>query len=299
MESIFTILQSIVPNEFPIILYKETNYMGTPELIFELENTIIDNDIKSFYVPGHLRLTLYSHNSNKCNINGPASIPNLHALMLFWDNGNRVEFSQVSQIVPKRILSWNLYLHNILSKKQDLTLNEKPIKFDSDAFFSTICSSSLASQYKCDCFNSYLELSSLYSNTNVYIDLLNANCQPTKQYTHSQSLIATDAKDREKLCISMLNSMITHNTLKPWEHGGPEYFICDSKYYSNMLIEDKTKRFDDEQDKLIELEEMGSNAAFIYFLFILLFFFLVYIIVLACNYVNLNYSWFNKKIPLF
>jgi hypothetical protein len=269
--------------------------MGTTELIFELENTIIDNDIKSLYVPGHLRLALYSNNGNKCNINGPASISNLHALMLFWDDGTRVQISQIAHIVPKRTLSWNLYLHNILSKKQNLTVNEKIINFDFDAFFSEICSSSLASQYKCDCFNSYLEFSSLHSNTNVYIDLLNPKCQPTKQYTHSQSLVATDVKNREILCVSMLNSMITHKTLKPWEHGGPEYFICDSKYYSNMLIEDKTKRFDDEQDKLIELEEMGFNNGFIYFLFILLFFFFVYIIVLVCNYLNLNYPWFNKK----
>jgi hypothetical protein len=300
MESVFTLLQSIAPNEFPLILYKNTNYIGTPELIFDLENKMTQNDVKSLYVPGHLRLDIFSNNGKKTCIYGPVSIPNLHALMLFWDDGTRAEFSddlsnsQVSHIVPKRIMSWEMYLHNLLSKQRDLIVNEKIIEIDKDTFFQQICTNG-STQYKCDCFNSYLELSSKHPNMDLYIDLLNPKCQPTQQYIHSKSLIASNAKNREHLCVSMFNQMITQKTLKPWEFGGPEYFICDSKYYNNVIIPDKNKRFDDENDKLIELAEMPSNTGFMYFLLILLFFFIVYMVVFACNYFNQKY-FINKKI---
>jgi hypothetical protein len=298
MESVFTLLQSIAPNEFPIILYQDVNYTGTQELIFDLNNKITRMDIKSLYIPGHVKLILYSHNDKKCNIYGPVSIPNLHALMLFWDDGTRVEFSddpfdsQISHILPKRIMSWEMYLHNLLSKHRELTVNDTQIKFDKDGFFQQICANGSIG-YKCDCFNSYLELSSQHPNMELYIDLLNPKCQPTQQYTHSKSLIASNVKNREELCVSMFNNMITHETLKPWESGGPEYFICDSKYYNNVIIPDKNKRFDDESDKLIELAEMPSNTGFVYFLLILLFFLVVYMVVFACHYFNQTYP--SKK----
>jgi hypothetical protein len=300
MESIFTILQSIAPNEFPIIMYQNTNYIGTPELIFDLDNKITQNDVKSLYVPGHLRLDIFSNDGKKTCIYGPVSIPNLAALMLFWDDGSRVAFSddlfdsQISHIIPKRITNWNLYLHNLLSKQRDLMVNQETIKFDKDAFFQQICANGSIG-YKCDCFNSYLELSSQHPNMELYIDLLNPKCQPSHQYTHSKSLIASNAKNREELCVSMFNKMITHETLKPWESGGPEYFICDSKYYNNVIIPDKNKRFDDETDKLIELAEMPSNIAFVYFLLILLFFLVVYMVVFACHYLNQTYSPSKKN----
>ncbi len=294
MESVFTILQSIVPNEFPIILYQYTNYIGNPRLIFDFDSKIINNDIKSLYIPPHLKLDLYSHHGNKCTIYG-ASIPNLQALMLFWDDGTRLDFSQVSYIIPKQTSSWKLYLHNLLSKKQNLLVNDKIIQFDKDEFFSNICTTS-PHQYKCDCFNTFVDLSLKHPNMDLFIDLLNPKCQPRLHYTHSKSLIASNTKNREQLCISMFNNMIHNNTLKPWELGGPEYFSCDSHYYTNVLIPDKTKRFDDEQDKLIESQEMPSNIGFIYFLLILLFFFIVYLSVLACHYFHFKYVGKKMKV---
>jgi hypothetical protein len=247
-----------------ILLYPFINFEGDPMTIKSEKD--VNFNIESLIIPGHLNLKLTSNLDKFAIINGPAQVIKLNALVVFWNDGTRIDMKEILKVYPIYKESWNSFLYKKINKDK---------QGNHDLIFNELCK-----DFDCECFNSYQSFTLQHPNTNVYIDLLNPRCDPQRNYKHSKSLVSSKTDDKDLLCIQMFNSMIQHKTLLPWEQGGPEWFVCNHKQYSNVLIPDKNKRFDDVEDKKLEAMEMSTNInIFIYLLFSLFILLLVYILI--------------------
>lgn len=260
-------IQIPIPLEFPVLLNLSQN------LEYDEEHKHIN--IESLYIPGHAKLELKSL-TRSVTIMGPAWIPKMSAYLLFWENNDqRVLMQDVISLKVKRHIPWITYLYNISNSNQDL----QDFKIDKDALFTEICQPKY--DLNCNCFNTFIRSSQEHPGTTIYPNLLNSSCNPNQQYMHSLAHIGIEP---EKQCTEMLHSMLTKKTLSSFEQKGPEFFECGNKRYSNVLITDRTKRFDDETDKAIEIQQMQYLNFPFYFIYIL-FTFIILILGLLLSFV--------------
>lgn len=251
--------------EFPVIFADGANSELVP---FDQDVTMSQKfshnaKFEQLYIPGHARLDFVSKNGDVTYIQGPQMIVKLEAFMLFWNSGERFTWDTVQSYKVTRVKPWLLYLHDLVSHKGSLYVEQ--MELDTDKLFETLCPNA---DYRCECFNTHQAFAKQHPETPVYVNLLNPNCHPQNDYIHSKSLIGTNAEQ----CKEMLNSMLTNKTLLPWEHGGQQFWECGNQKYPTMIIADRTKRLDDHGDKVIERQEMPPTSLPEYFVFVLLTF---------------------------
>jgi hypothetical protein len=280
-ENVFRCRDWSVDTEFPVIVFRARNCEQLPEVVtYAFVGTWL-----SIYVPGHVKVQLVSKSNKTAWLYGPSIVPNINALLLFWDDKTHVESSDIKEIKVVKQWEWNLYVHNLVSKKQDLRVGDHVIEFDRDTFFNKICwdyresnpnyrESNPNPGYHCDCFNDFLAFSHAHPGTPAHVELLNPNCQPAKHYMHSLAPQIGSA-DPDTVCLSMLNSMLKNKTLQVWEEGGQKYFKCNNKYLSNVVIPDRNKRFDDPLDKVLESQENQAVPLWLLYLVLVIAFVLL------------------------
>ncbi len=284
-----------IKREFPVIVFTARDYQSSPIFV---EQTFIGTWL-SIYVPGHVKVQIVSKSSKIAWLHGPSIIPNINALLLFWDDRTRIDSSDIQEITVVKQLEWNLYLHNLVSRKQELRVGDHVIEFDRDAFFNKICFDYRYSNpngrpadvgYHCDCFNDFLSFSHAHPATAAHVDLLNPKCQPAKHYMHSLAPTIGSA-DPDTVCLSMLNSMLKNKTLQVWEEGGEEYFECNNKYLSNILIPDRNKRFDDPLDKMLEAQENQAVPLWLIYLVLVI----AFVLLMCCCVKLIQYASLFKS----
>lgn len=285
-DRVFDILQdkANIHEEFPYLFFDSDNYEGTsypidkdefPNWAVHLSWSDLNlNKVQSLYVPPHAILEIYSVHATIATLAGPAMITKTSAYPLFWRNhddshcdqesnpicGTKVQWNSdhIRSFFLKRHKMWNQYLHDTSSKNQFITLKDKVIKTDMDAFFEKICPSN---HYNCQCVDAFHQFKKDYPSVDkVYINNLENECDPHKHYVPKQSKIG---QQKSEECIEMLGKMVKSGTWKTLDQKeGLEFIMCAGQKYANSTIlgyTDKTQIFDDELDKKLERENMNTD----------------------------------------